>query len=129
MRRGQGLLRGLVVLGTAEEHNLFFCVEGRKRGERGKTVFYFEFLNAATAEKTKKDDDEEKNSKERTTNTHVRLRPVDGVVDPAAGLLHADAPPFGLFRYFVRARGERERREERESVREKRSRSRSRGFN
>ena len=61
--------------------------------------------------------------------THVGLRSVDGVVDPAAGLLHADAPPLGLFRYFVRARGERERREERESVREKKSRSRSRGFN
>ena len=29
--------------------------------------------------------------------THVGLRSVDGVVDPAAGLLHADAPPLGLF--------------------------------
>ena len=37
-----------------------------------------------------------KNENENLT-THVRLRPVDGVVYPAARLLHADPSPLGLF--------------------------------
>ena len=90
MSRGQGLLRGLVVLGAAEEHDLCFLWKSGKRGE-GKnesTVFSPEFLSSSLFSRRKK------NSGKKT---HVRLRPVDGVVDPAAGLLDADASPLGLF--------------------------------
>jgi len=39
VRRGQGLLRGLVVLGTAEEHNLFFVSKEGKEEKEGKQFF------------------------------------------------------------------------------------------
>ena len=61
----------------------------------------------------------------------MRLRPVDGVVDPAARLLHADPSPLGLFFGFLDLLQRTDRGErvcEREKEQKKGSSSRGRGL-
>ena len=117
MRRGQGLLRGLVVLGTAEEHNLFFVSKEGKEEKEGKQFFILSSLTPRRQKKQKKYDDEEKKL-ERENDEYSRAAPACGWRSgPSRGTAARRCPATRPVSLFCSGEGrEREREERKERV-------------